>query len=191
MESFGKNSFENKTNPSKVENTVEKLDVKIELAQPDDWEVCKKMKWEAITGEDAHKFGVTPETKEMEAKKGEKEWRDELSNPNMITFLSKNGDDTIGMGRAKKQEECIWRLHNGFVEKEFRDKGIGKKIFQARLNEIIKRGGKKVITLIEITNKPSIHIAESFGFKKRGPSRKKYKFEWQVMELDLESKDKL
>jgi L-amino acid N-acyltransferase YncA len=39
-------------------------------------------------------------------------------------------------------------------------------MFQARLDEIKKRGAKSVMTAVKSNNVVSTHIIESFGFKK-------------------------
>ena len=154
-----------KIDPDAKSNVNETLDFKIELANPDDWEVCKEMRILALSSDDGDMLGVTSENIEellrKENEKGEKEWREELSDPNKLIFLPKNGVEAIGMSRVTQAKEGIWDLHNSYIKDEFQGKGFGKKLFATRLNEIIKRGGVKARGFLVLNNDRNLHIAES------------------------------
>lgn len=148
----------------------EQLDIKVELATEKDWEVYKELRLLAISGKDKEIMGSTPEQIVKENARSEQEWKKDLSSDDMFIVLSWNGSNAVGMGRAMEKDEDteLWYMDSGYVRKDedFRNKGIGKGIFKARLDEIKKRGGKKVFLGIKSNNAPSIHVAESFGFKK-------------------------
>ena len=158
-----------KINPDAKRNTNETLDFKIELATPDDWEVCKEMRILALSSDDGDMLGVTPENREeilrKENEKGEKEWREELSDPNKLIFLPKNCVEPIGLSRATQAKEGIWDLHNSYIKEEFQGKGFGKKLFATRLKEIIKHGGVKARGFLVLNNDKNLYVAESFGAK--------------------------
>ncbi len=178
---------------------AEDLDIRIEKATPDDWEVCKELRTLALTGKDARMFGATPEMITEEEARSEKEWREDLSNPDTIFVLSKLDSETVGFGRAIRREKNNWHMGWAYTKESFRKKGLGTKNSEFRLKEIIKRNGKKVTMGIMTDNLDSIKIAEKLGFIKKGPEVKVMKGEnkdipytWQMMELDLtKQKDKL
>jgi RimJ/RimL family protein N-acetyltransferase len=171
----------------------EQLDIKTELATEKDWEAYKELRLLALSGKDKEIMGSTPQQIIKEKAKSEQEWKKDLSSDDMFVVLSWNGSNAIGMGRAMKKDEDteLWYMDSGYVKEygDFRNKGIGKGIFKARLDEIKKRGGKKVFLGIKSNNAPSIHVAESFGFKKvdkdEDSSDKGYYFE-----LNLTTKPK-
>jgi hypothetical protein len=166
-------------------NTSEKLDLKIEVAKEEDWEQYKNLRLIAMTSEDKEMLGSTPELVEKARARTDQEWKDDITAKNMFVMLSKNGSEAIGMGIAADDlENGIWRMGSGFVKPEFRNtpERVGRNMFAARLEEIKKRGGKKVMIGVKAVNATSIHIAESFGFKKReeDASEKGY---WMVLDL--------
>jgi L-amino acid N-acyltransferase YncA len=147
----------------------EKLEVRIEIATPKDWEAYKELWLLAITGKDAEMFGRSSSPEQIEEVKNrtEEEWQDFLSQENRFYVLLWEGSRAIGTGMAKKRdEEKDWWMGSGYVREDFRNKDIGKKIFAARLNEIRNRGGIKIRMGVKTINMASIHIADSFNFKK-------------------------
>jgi ribosomal protein S18 acetylase RimI-like enzyme len=164
---MNQDSFENR------KSGQEKPDVRIEIATEKDWEVYRDLRLEAIDSADAEMLGFTPgereseEKKITEKKKTEADWRKDLSNPDIFISLSLEGADVVGMGSARKREkEKDWYMGSGYIKKNFRGRGIGEKMFAARLNEIRIRSGEKVTIGVKASNARSIHIAELFGFKK-------------------------
>ena len=171
---------------------AEELDIRIENATPDDWEVCKELRTLALTGKDARKFAATPEMVTEEEARGEKEWREDLSNPNIIFVLSKLGYQTVGFGRAIRRGNNNWHMGWAYTKENFRNKGLGTKNSEFRLKEIVKRNGDKVTMGVMTENLDSIKIAEKLGFKKKGDEITVMKGEnkdipntYQIMELDL------
>lgn len=163
----------------------EQLDIKVEIATEKDWEAYKKLRLLAVSGKDKEIMGFTPEQIIKEQAKSEEELKKDLSSQDIFVVLAWNGSNAIGMGRAMEKDEDIklWYMDSGYVKdgESFRNKGIGKKIFRTRLDEIKKRGGKKVFLGIMFNNEPSIHVAESFGCKKiDGLSDDKYHFELEL-----------
>src|SRR3989344_5081058 len=87
----------------------EKLDIRVEMAKPEDWETCKVLKLESLKGKDAYKFGVTPDNKEERIKKeedkGEQEWKDRLVGDNVFGVLAWSGTIPMGIGLVKARED--------------------------------------------------------------------------------------
>ncbi|MEI7764958.1 MAG: GNAT family N-acetyltransferase [bacterium] len=172
-------------------NSFENLDIKIELATPEDWQDCKKLRLEALNSEDAYMLGDTSQQIKVEEAKTEEQWRKELSSNDMFTVLSKNNLTPVGIGRAEQYKKGIWILYNGYLEKEFQGKGIGRKNFAMRLKIVKERGGIKVTTGIKRNNDRSMSVAKYFNFKVLDAlsasflAKKIILPTWKVMECDL------
>ncbi len=190
---MNENPFANQPSPAndpKKENK-EVLAVKVEIATPENWEAYKKLRLKAVTGEDAEMLN-SREVK-RDRSKGDDEWKKDLEhNEETFFVLAWNGNEAVGMGKAYNLGEGVWNLGAGYVEEELRGKGIGKKVWIARIEEIKKRGGIKVVTGIKYKNEKSLRVAESLGFKKVGLIKRIIRTRslvipviWQGMELDL------
>jgi len=161
----------------------ERFDIKIRLATAEDWQAYKDLRLEAINGPDALMMGFVPKSerddakREMEINKTEADWRKDLSREDTFCVLFFSGTRAVGMGWAKKNKrEGNWQMFSGYLKKEFRDSNIGKKIFATRLKEIMVRGGRRVTLAVKADNNISIHIAESFGFKRVGENNDTFGF---------------
>jgi len=141
----------------------------VELATEKDWKTYKELKLLSISGNDKEMMGSTPEQIIELQTRSEQDWKKDLSSQEMFVVLSRKGSNAIGMAHAIKKDEDtgLWHIDSLYVKEEnLRNKGVGKNIYTAILEEIIKRGGKKVFLGIKSNNPASIHLAESFGFKK-------------------------
>jgi predicted acetyltransferase len=164
------NESPEKNDLNSIKNTGEKLNLLVELATKEDLEGYKKLRLEAIKSGDAEMFGVTPESLKEEEEKTDEQWLKDILGPSNFIVVARNGDEIIGMGAARRETEdgSQWRIRQGYVQPKFRNspERIGKQMFQARLDEIKKRGAKSVMTAVKSNNVVSTHIIESFGFKK-------------------------
>ncbi len=166
-------------NQDNFKSQQEQSDIKMEVAKPENWEAYKELRLLAIG---KTKSGPDDEQIIEEEARSKEEWQKDLSGENKFLMLSWNGTEAIGMGLAEeKDEKGVWKMWSGYVKPEFRG-GVGKRMFEARLNEIRRRGGKKVTLYVKSENKRSIHIAESFGFKKMGTGASK---DLYLLQLDL------
>jgi ribosomal protein S18 acetylase RimI-like enzyme len=167
-------------------NNLEKH-FKVEIATPDEWEAYRDLRLQAITGKDADMYSITsdPERLEKVKNRSEEEWKNDLSRPDVFVVITRSNSEVIGIGVARKKEEEIWHMGAGYTKEEFRGIGVGKKMFAKRLDEIVKRGGKKVTVGAKHTNTRSIHISESFGFKLVNQGLYPTRHEEYLMELDL------
>ena len=85
----------------------------------------------------------------------------------MFIVLSWADSKAVGMGRALEEpEKGVWRMGAVYTNPDFRRKGFGTKMIATRLEEIKRRGGKKVLSSAQSSNKDSINRIESFGFEK-------------------------
>ncbi len=164
------NKFLNKkveaSKPGDADKSQEGLDVKIEMATEKDWQEVKDLRLESILGESAQFLAPPPDMLKAELEKRDQEWQSELTpREDMFTVLARIGNEAVGIGRAikEKDEKDAWRIRWMYVKPKFRNKGIQKKVIDARIKEIKKRGGKKAIAII--SNPISIQNAKSSGFK--------------------------
>ena len=178
--------MEHKQSPDVLINNQEKY-FKVEVAKPEDWEKYRDLRIQAITGTDKDMYRITsfPERVEKIKNRTEAEWKNDLSGPDIFVVLSWNGSDPIGMGLARKTEEKSWHMGAGYTKENFRGMGVGKKMFAKRLDEIRRRGGTKVTVGAKMINTRSIHISESFGFKRVDKDTHPSHYEECLMELDL------
>lgn len=195
MENFKHDLPQEIITPDGNKNSSEKLDIKIELASPDEWESCKKIRIKSLNSEDIDKLAGSnkslKEQLEIEIAKTAEDWKSDLSDINKMTYLSKNGNEIIGIGRAKKlNEKGSWEMYNAYLKKEFQHKGFGKKMFAIRLREIIKRGGKKAVLCIKFDNQESMSVAKYFGGEIVGKISAVTKYRmmsdaWKMVEINL------
>ena len=145
----------------------EKLDVRIEIAGPKDWEAYKKIILEAINGNDAYMLGMTPEKVRALNTRIDKIWQNALVKDNdRFVLLSWNDSEVVGTINAKKEEKD-WYVGSLYVKQDenFRHKGVGQKMFAACLQEIQNRGGEKITLGVKASNYKSINLVEPFHFK--------------------------
>ena len=165
----------------------------VELATEEYWKTYKELKFLAISGKDKEMMGSTPEQIIEAQARSEQEWKNDLSGEDIFVELVFNGSEGVGMARAIKKDEDtgLWYIDSVYVKegKDLRNKDIGKNIYTFILEEIKKRGGKKVFLGIKFENAPSIHVAESFGFKKIGKNEDLSDGGY-YFELDLTTKPK-
>lgn len=165
----------------------EKLDIKIRVAGLEDWEIFKSLKVESLESGDSRFFGSSEEdnlARLDEIKKSDQKfWEEKLSGDDSFGVLALNQNEPIGIGLARRDDQLGgWYIISGFVKEDFRG-GIGKKIFAARLREIVNRGGKKVAVHAKKFNERSIHIAESFGFQKIRESSDHQRFIFELEDV--------
>ncbi|KKQ87228.1 MAG: hypothetical protein UT09_C0018G0013 [Parcubacteria group bacterium GW2011_GWF2_38_8] len=146
----------------------EQLRIVIEIAKPEDWEDYKKIRLEAIKKE-SMAFYVTKSSKEKEYGKSEKDWKKDLIGHNTFVVLTKNKDIPVGMAhallRAKGDGLSEWAVRSVYLNKDFRERGFGKKIIKLILDEIKNRGGKDVTLNVADTQEIAKGVYEKLGFK--------------------------
>jgi len=147
-------------------NNLEKSPV-IEIATEKDWEAFKKIRLDAIA-KDPEAFGSSPERLLKESNRSEEEWKDILKKDSQFILLAKNGLEPIGLEVTRKgKEENEWHTLSVYIKEEFRGLGIGKEIFEKTLEEIRKRGGKKVTLNVNRNEaqEAARNMYEKHGFK--------------------------
>lgn len=159
------NPFGNKPPEPKPSDKAEQLDIKVELATIEDWEAYKKLRLMALTGPDKAMFGAARNNVEEEKLQDEDFWKEYLDSKVKFVVLAWHNDEPVGFGRAKETSPTVWRMNSGYVVTECQGKGVGRKLFRVRLEEIKRRGGKIVEALVSSRNKKSLSLALSEGFR--------------------------
>ncbi len=92
----------------------------------------------------------------------EQDYNSLQKSPNILISVEEN-NDLIGTCAVKEitKEECS--LNTFYIKKEYRNKGIGKKIFDMCMEHIKENGYKKVILTVD----PKFEVAKKF-YEKNG-----------------------
>ncbi|MEK7227854.1 MAG: GNAT family N-acetyltransferase [Patescibacteria group bacterium] len=139
--------------------------VKVEIAKEKDLRSYRELRSLAITGADKELFGSSLEMIDSENSRSEKEWIEDIVSLDKFVVLAQQDYKAIGMASVIQKGEG-WYLRSFFVKEDFRNNGAGKTICATGLNEIRRRGGKRVFLHVRNGNDIPNHIFESFGFKK-------------------------
>ncbi|MFA6355282.1 MAG: GNAT family N-acetyltransferase [Candidatus Paceibacterota bacterium] len=144
----------------------EKLNLRTEIIDENEWENFKKIRLEAIENEPMA-FYVTKSSKEKENNKSDEEWQNELINENSFIVLSKNNDIPVGMIQAicKLKDKNEWHIRGVYLNKDFRGSGCGKDMMNLTLDEINRRGGKVITLNVIDTQEVARKIYEKLGFE--------------------------
>lgn len=147
-------------------NKNENLKIKASIATENDWEDCKRLRIQEISGEDSEMFGyIKQEDIEKEENKNKEDWKRRLTSEKQFSTLIHLGNKAVGFGNAIDKGNDLWRIRWGYTDKEFRGLGIQKANIALRLKEILKRGGKKVESGVVAKNMTSLSNLVFFGFK--------------------------
>ncbi len=122
----------------------EKLAVKVEIAKPEDWEIYKDIRIEALT-KNPEAFGTLLEEVD---KRTTEQWQASLSNSESFFVLAKTDSGTSGaksIAGAIRGKEKTWRLVAVYTRPEFARLGIAEEVCNKVLEEIKKRNGNKVV----------------------------------------------
>ncbi|MFA5750938.1 MAG: GNAT family N-acetyltransferase [Candidatus Paceibacterota bacterium] len=178
---MGKNSLNISPSPLKEENSKGKLDVKVRLARPEEWQKLRDFRFK-IFDEDTEGNIASPRGIRKMKQRTDEEWKDAFFGKDILTYEALVGSEIVCIGRIKKEKE-IWYLFNLGTLKEFRGRHIAAKLTATRLNEIKVWGGKEVRAIIKKgrlikkeTKEGTIVVkkgnfesqenAKSFGFKR-------------------------
>lgn len=87
-----------------------------------------------------------------------------------------NGSDVIGACEIIKswKEESTAFIHSFYINKEYRNKKIGKKLLQNVIDILKKSNIEKVELTVDPSNEPAIRLYRGAGFKKTGFRKNEY-----------------
>lgn len=138
------------------------------IASREDWELFKDFRLEVASSEDAPNYDETVFI--SDSLKDDSDWQNLLNSPDFfVVFVRDEASKVVGFTTAKLQNSGTgsWLVTFSYIKPEFRGKGfgIGKKLLAFRLQEILKREGKKVFAVFRENNTKTKIIFEYFGFK--------------------------
>ena len=111
--------------------------------------------------------------------------KSELENENSYYIVAKENDDIVGFGGLWKSIDDI-HITNIVTKKSVRNKGIGKAILNALINQA-KVFGYNIITLeVNETNSTAISLYKKFGFEKVGIRKRYYNNSDNAIIMNLE-----
>jgi ribosomal protein S18 acetylase RimI-like enzyme len=155
---------------------------------PEDWEMYKKIRLEALQ-KDASAFGSSYDES---VGRTDEEWKKKLERPKSFVFAIEDGSEHIGMAAAYQEEgeivshvAYVWGV---YVRESFRGKGIGKKLLKVVLDEIQRNPKIEKANLNVNKNQiAAVKLYESLGFQIAGTLHRELKvngeyFDEYVME---------
>ena len=92
-------------------------------------------------------------------------FRRELKNKNHYWIVAEIDKRVVAFGQAFIKNKNVGILEKIYVDKRYRKKKIGMKIFKTLINWLKKKKVKSIQSGIYWKNKPSIKLNEKFGFK--------------------------
>jgi ribosomal-protein-alanine N-acetyltransferase len=105
-------------------------------------------------------------------------------------YVAKIGDRIVGVGGYEMRSKEIGKTTLLVVHPEFRKNGIGSSLQLKRIQVMIRKGAKKIITNVD--NPKTIEwYKKKFGYKKIGKLKKYHEFGlpyeeyWTTLELDI------
>jgi hypothetical protein len=153
--------------PEEKKDAQERLHIEIRVAGPEDWEAYKQIRTIAVNSKDANFLNTIEVVKDKirNTVNDNEKWKKDLNRDDFFVFLAWSQNNVVGMGYAVDQGKGIWRLGGGYVLDNFRGIHVGRKMWTARIREIQKRGGLKVVTGIKYKNKKTQNLAQSIDFQ--------------------------
>ncbi|MDA3836725.1 MAG: GNAT family N-acetyltransferase [Nanoarchaeota archaeon] len=144
--------------------------VKIRLAKSQDLERIKEIFLAAATDETKSQFpkkskkDIKTET-QGELKNIFKNFKKELKSKNSRWLVAEINLKFVGFANAEiKRKDEGWLAFN-YIEKNYRSKGIGKKLTKERINWLKKRKIKYLCATALIKNKKSVNNLRNFGLE--------------------------
>ena len=159
----------------------EGISIKVEVIGPEDWNEYRDIWLEALE-QDPQAFAASLK---LESRKTEEDWRGELLKDEEFCILAKSGSLPVSMVDVREQKKGFWHVVSFYTKGDFRKKGIGEEVIKKVLEEIKKKGGKKV-TLVVNTGKEqdgAFRLYEKLGFKTESTSM----YGFRVMGKDIAS----
>jgi ribosomal protein S18 acetylase RimI-like enzyme len=160
------NQFHKPPAPDTAPNTSEQLAITFEIAKPEDWKELAKIRLEALEKDPKSFIGV--KAPEIPAEDDESKWRSYIEDPEKFFLFVKSGDEVIGLIGAWNLGENVWYMQWGYIKPNFRRRGAGEAMIIEMVEEIERRGARKIIANILKANENFDRVkkfTEKLGFK--------------------------
>ena len=94
-----------------------------------------------------------------------KGWKKELKAKNNFWIVAEENEKIIGFANADIDKDKDGRLTFLYVRREYRKKGVGKKLTKKRIDWLKSKKIKRIESGVYLQNKPSINNLKKLGFK--------------------------
>jgi GNAT superfamily N-acetyltransferase len=140
---------------------------------PDDWQILKKIRLEALSLE-PQAFGSNFE---KESSYDENKWREFIGEPlskDRAIFILINGDNVIGLTGIVRSKENLEDavLIASYIQKQYRGKGLSKILYEARIDWARRNSFSGVIVSHRQSNIASKMANQKFNFQYTGSADK-------------------
>lgn len=170
--------------------TPEQLNIR-ELT-PNDWEQYRNIRLIAMQT-DPRTFSATFEE---EKNREESYWVEMLSKKGRSTYGAYKKDDLAAIATHLQIDSDNYRISGVYTLEQWRGKNLSTDLITRLIDDIKKKGAKKISLNVNTKNDPAVHLYEKLGFKIVG-TRKDIKMgdgnvhsQYQ-MELDLQKANNL
>ncbi len=152
-------------------------EIQIIKLSPDKWQLFKELRLESLR-EEPQAFG---QSYDEALKLSDDTWKTKLeaalNGTSFWMFFATDDEKLIGSmnGRQLEGEKLnhVAEIHGVYVKKEYRGKGIAKKLMETLLDEISKNSTIRKIKLTANTEQTAaVKLYESFGFRIIGKAEK-------------------
>ena len=143
--------------------------IQIRKLSPDKWKEYRNLRLEALK-KDPSSFGSSYD---KEKKLSPSEWKRKIEN----ALFALSGDKPIGMIKflfSKEQEtKHVAKIYGLYVNKEYRNQGVGRKLLKSTIAEIKKNNRIiKIVLNVNPQQKKAASLYEKEGFEKIGKLKK-------------------
>lgn len=150
--------------------------MEISKLTPGEWEQYKQLRLEALK-EDGTAFG---ESYAESSQRSDEEWQRRLTNPKNHIMVARDGDRLFAMAGACQEEgekvRHIAYAWGVYVNKDYRGKGVGKKLMEALLEEVRKNNEIEKVNLnVNTIQQSAVKLYEKLGFEIVGTLHKELK----------------
>lgn len=162
--------------------------VKIQSVNSKYWQEYKAFRLKALQ-DDRHAFGASYENM---IKKPDEYWKNQIEgskeNSKKTVLFALFDNKIVGVVIIKfskyKKLKHVARLSGFYVNPDYRGQGIGKKLFDAALQEISKNKEiNKVKLSVNTVQTTAINLYRSYGFKEAGKLEKEFKIDNQYFDV--------
>ncbi len=167
--------------------TVPKNKIEIRWLTPDDWEIYRNLRLEALT-ESPSAFGSTYQ-EQMDYP--EKIWKERTTNT-LFAFVDGEPAGLIGKVRLPRiKQSHIVNIVGFYVKRKYRGMGIGKLLLDEIMSHIRGLPGVSKVSIgVNTTQIAALRIYQSYGFEIIGTCRREFKegdtyYDMIMMELLL------
>jgi len=145
------------------------MKLKIRKAKSSDFKKIKEIYFYAGIDEIKTQYPKKPKKKIIEnvkeySKEIFKEFDKKINSKKNYWIIAEIEKELVGFANVQTFKKYGW-LDRNYIKKEFRGKGIGKRLTEERMKWLRKNKIKEIYAKVFIENKPSLNNLKNFGFE--------------------------